>query len=114
MLVAALVSVLAVACGGDDDDDAGDAPTATTSEVGDAQNDEAGEATATTEEGEATATEDAPAPTTAATTAEEDEAGLDTSMLVIPEARDASIEVNGRVLGNPDAAVSIIEYGDFQ
>jgi hypothetical protein len=115
MLVAVLVSGLAVACGGDDEPEA----TATTVTDAAAEGDDVPEATATSAEQEApavTAEPDATAtdPIPTATASATPEGGLDPSLLVIPEARDASIPQNGRVLGDPDAAVSIVEYGDFQ
>jgi hypothetical protein len=35
-------------------------------------------------------------------------------VLVSPPARDAGIPRDGRVLGDPEAPVQVVEYGDFQ
>ncbi len=86
------------------DSDAGQAQTATESTA---------TTTATTAVIEATPTDVIPTATASSTPvggAEE----IPLSLLVIPEPHDASIPQDGRVLGNPDAAVSIVEYGDFQ
>jgi len=112
-----------VACGGDDDDDAGaeSTATATTEQADGGQAATAPEATPAALGGdEPTAAEVAstatnqPISAKASDTADENSDEIPLSALVIPPARDAEIPQNGRVLGNPDAAVSIVEYGDFQ
>lgn len=109
----AVVSLIAVACGDDDDDAAGDGEAATVTET-------ATSAEAVPEDTEA---EDGASPTPIITptlppadqlpaTATEPSPGE--SVLIVPPERDESIPRDGRVLGNPDAPVSIVEYGDFQ
>jgi protein-disulfide isomerase len=119
LLISLLVSAIAAACGGDDDDEPEATVTAVTDTAAEGEGDEP-ETTATsvddveppvvTADPEATATDPIPTATASATP----EGGLAPSLLVIPEARDESIPQNGRVLGDPDAPVTIVEYGDFQ
>lgn len=109
----ALLSLAIVGCGGDDDDGDGESAVITATPT-EATGDEAAE----TEAEEPPATE-APMPDSTPTpedeqAATESEDLPDESALVLPPERDESISVNGRVLGDPDAAVSVVEYGDFQ
>lgn len=126
LLLVALASVIVVACGGDDDDDdaedAAATPTTEQADVGQAETEsesdptEPGDQPATPTEAAdnvATAGEDIPT-ATASATPEGGAESIPLSVLVIPPERDASIPQNGRVLGDPEAAVEIVEYGDFQ
>jgi hypothetical protein len=109
-------SWLAVACAGGDDDD-GAAVDATASAVAE---DEAAESE--TGEPEQAAVTESPAEALPASTPTTDAEPAATatgsqsseSVLVIPPERDAGIPRDGRVLGDPDALVKVVEYGDFQ
>lgn len=96
-LVFAILMLLGLiaACGGDDDDDDTGAETDVTA-TPTAQ----AEAQPTTPPTEAAAD----APTGAAAEVQ----------LVEPPEMPEGIERDGRLLGNPDAAVQVVEYGDFQ
>jgi hypothetical protein len=98
-LVFAVVMLLGLiaACGGDDDDTSADTDvTATPTNQAEAQ------PTTPPTEASTEAPSDAPIGTSAEV------------QLVEPPEMPEGIERDGRLLGNPDAAVQVVEYGDFQ
>jgi hypothetical protein len=128
ILLFVLGSLLAVACGGDDD-----VTVPTASEVAeDEDGAKAGTETDEPEQAEPTTTSLDPTPTGEAeepiatepetgltpTDAEQEatatESDVSDSVLVLPPERDASIPRDGRVLGDSGAPVQVVEYGDFQ
>ena len=103
-----IASMILAACGGDDDDGADDTPATAT-----ATSPASGNAETTATEAETAPTPTEPAGDDATQPDASDDAAS-TGGIIEPPERAASIPVNGRVLGDPNAPVAIIEYGDFQ